>query len=628
MADHPRLSRLPGLVALRPVILILTLAVAPACQRIGADPDRPSPDAALRYLAAAEDRDSQAISLYTEPDAGSNLFWPSWWENGADGLLINAECGEKPHGGAACMRIAWDGSSGEDSHRWRGVIFHDSPNWVRMTGPGYDLRAATRLVVWWRPVRLDGDVKFVFGHFDEPQGEITRTFDAEDIDRDGGLGAWRKLEFDLHGHDLRSVHTVLQVIFEGAAEEPVEPGTVLDLDDAAFDCPPPVPQHLPNSYEVRLGKDFRWTHNASHVYDDSLVALAHMARGDAENMRRAGAIVDAMVYAATHDRRFTDGRLRNAYSAGPLALHPGGAARCVSWWDPVQRKQCEDYYCDGSTTGNVAWALIAILEYAKIRPPAEKPHLLAAANGIARWLAARYDSTRAWGFFGGFEGFDDQQTAVTWKSTEHALDVYVALTRYAALLPDAAAPPWKALADRARSFVDDMWDEKEGRYLTGATDKGALNTEQKPADVNCWATLVFGKTDRTVRAMHWVEANCSARDPDSGLRGFGFSPESDGIWWEGTAHAALAFAVIGESEKAAFYLSQLILAQAFYHAGGAVPSASKDELRTGFTLKTCDDEGRIVDKPWYYYRIPHICATAWVALAQMHWNPYLGEPTP
>lgn len=39
--------------------------------------------------------------------------------------------------------------------------------------------------------------------------------------------------------------------------------------------------------------------------------------------RRARLIADAFVYAAEHDRRFDDGRLRSTYSAGDIALPPG-----------------------------------------------------------------------------------------------------------------------------------------------------------------------------------------------------------------------------------------------------------------------------------------------------------------
>jgi hypothetical protein len=60
--------------------------------------------------------------------------------------------------------------------------------------------------------------------------------------------------------------------------------------------------------------------NMSYTYDNSLAALAFIAVGDTA---RAKLIVDALIYAQTNDRYYTDNRLRNAYMAGDLILAPG-----------------------------------------------------------------------------------------------------------------------------------------------------------------------------------------------------------------------------------------------------------------------------------------------------------------
>jgi hypothetical protein len=601
-----------------------------ACQRAAVTSSPIVADTPVAWLNSVEDNHAHVSGVYTDPDSGCDVFWPSWWLNGGRGLEVDPECGESPYSGAACFRITWDGSPGKDGYRWRGINFHDSPTWERHTGAGRDLSKATRLTLFWRPLRVDGVIKFVAGHFDEPQGEITRTFSSADIIGSGGLGRWHRLVIELRDRPWHNVHTALQVKIEGAAQPPSTPGTVLDIDEAFFDCPPTVSLHLPRSYQVRLGEDFRWTHNSAHVYDAAVVALAHIAIGKPEHLKRAGDIIDALIYASTHDRYFRDGRLRNAYSSGPIALTQNGEARMVSWWDPKQQRQCEDYYCVGTTTGNMAWVMIAMLEYAKQVDGDKRRKVLEVARNIGQWIAAQHDlSCPLRGFFGGFEGWEPRQSRSTWKSTEHALDIYVAMNRYASLLPEAARRPWLNLAERAREFVEEaMWHEGEGRYLVGTQPDGETpRLSPKPTDVNCWAVLAFGPTDRTVRAMTWVEKHCACTDKTSGLRGFDYNDDKDGIWWEGTAHAVLAFSTLGDHEKASYYLRQLEEAQRFYKFGGALPAASKDQLTTGLDVKSSDQTQPVVAKPWYYYRIPHVGATAWSILAQVSWNPYWGQPT-
>lgn len=65
----------------------------------------------------------------------------------------------------------------------------------------------------------------------------------------------------------------------------------MDIDDACFNCAPEVDYHLPRSYEIRLGVDFRWTHNSAHVYDAALAVIAHLARGTPDDLTRARLII-------------------------------------------------------------------------------------------------------------------------------------------------------------------------------------------------------------------------------------------------------------------------------------------------------------------------------------------------
>ena len=51
--------------------------------------------------------------------------------------------------------------------------------------------------------------------------------------------------------------------------------------------------------------------NGAQIYDQALVVLAFLARGQPDDLRRADLIAAAMVAAQSKDRTFKDGRLRN-----------------------------------------------------------------------------------------------------------------------------------------------------------------------------------------------------------------------------------------------------------------------------------------------------------------------------
>lgn len=97
--------------------------------------------------------------------------------------------------------------------------------------------------------------------------------------------------------------------------------------------------------------------NTGFTYDNALASIALFACGkDAEATR----VADALLLAVNRDRRYSDGRLRNAYRSGPvvskteLMLLPG-------FWNAASNAWVEDGYQVGSATGNLAWAALALL---------------------------------------------------------------------------------------------------------------------------------------------------------------------------------------------------------------------------------------------------------------------------
>ena len=63
------------------------------------------------------------------------------------------------------------------------------------------------------------------------------------------------------------------------------------------------------------------------------------------------------------DRHFRDGRLRNAYVAGPPT------ARLPGWWDAAAGRWVEDAYQVGTATGVVAWAMLRFTPHRILSAP-------------------------------------------------------------------------------------------------------------------------------------------------------------------------------------------------------------------------------------------------------------------
>lgn len=120
----------------------------------------------------------------------------------------------------------------------------------------------------------------------------------------------------------------------------------------------------------------------------------------------------------------------------------------------------------------------------------------------------------------------------------------------------------------------------------------------------------LGAGSKYDQALSWAEANCAAED--DGYRGFDFNTDLDGVWFEGTAHMALAYRVVGNDLKAEDYLQELRRAQSSAEDGDGLGllAASRDGLTTGFGTT--------------YARRLHIGATSWLVFAELNYNPYWG----
>src|SRR6202000_1992953 len=170
--------------------------------------------------------------------------------------------------------------------------------------------------------------------------------------------------------------------------------------------------------------------DAAFLYDNAVAAIALVGCGEAQKAARIG---EAMLAALDRDRYWHDGRLRNAYLAGPVGAGP---LKLAGWWDAKQNMWVEDRYQVGSDVGNMAWAMLALLEINRIN---SETRYLGGAARIGAWVRQWRSTIGAGGFTGGTFAHEPQPVVEGWKSTEHNTDLAAA---FAALAAAPGAKRW------------------------------------------------------------------------------------------------------------------------------------------------------------------------------------------
>ncbi|MGB5963731.1 MAG: hypothetical protein WBG73_24050 [Coleofasciculaceae cyanobacterium] len=337
--------------------------------------------------------------------------------------------------------------------------------------------------------------------------------------------------------------------------------------------------------------------NVAFTYDNAVAALAFISMGD---QQRAKLILDAIIYAQNHDRSYQDNRIRNSYRSGEL-IAPNGQVQLPGWYDNKANLWIEDEFQISTHTGNIAWAMLALLGYYETY--GGEPYLTAALK-MGEWVQICRDSRGAGGYMGGFSGWEPEPKLLAYKSTEHNIDLYAAFLRLYAITNNIK---WQERAKIAQKFVQTMWDDVEGKFWTGTKLDGvSINQDTIPLDVQAWATLVLREDGK----KFWRSLDYSEQKHRVGA-GFDFNQDRDRIWYEGTAHMAVAYYQTGQTDKAKTLISTLLSAQ---DASGGIPAVNEDKLTTGFSLPT--------GEPWFYFKRLHIGATAWMVFAEKKVNPF------
>ncbi len=363
-------------------------------------------------------------------------------------------------------------------------------------------------------------------------------------------------------------------------------GWAATLQERAATLPGPG---LLQSYDVSGADDFARTQaGCAYVYDNAVAGLALLASGDTQGARRIG---DALTRAQTGDRFWKDGRLRNAYRAGPATGR--GPYPLPGWWDAAAARWTEDGYQVGTATGNMAWAMLLWIALGPAwRAPAER---------AADWVEAQVRAPH--GYAGGFLGFEPAPQRLAWVSTEHNIDLAAA---FGALGRTEAAA-------HAGDFVASMWQAGEGRFATGLKPDGSLNLHSA-VDANLWPLLAAGARPDWGRALDWVLTRHGLPEgaPAAEVTGVDFNTDRDGIWLEGTAITALTERRAGRDPA-----RLMATLRANTAPGGLIYASTTPTLTTGLSTGL---DTRAPD--FLYYRRPHLAPTAWAALAQLGANPF------
>jgi len=591
------------------------------------------------------------FAVYLDGDAGSNnRYIPSGWMNGAFNMKLDPMWTQKPHSGSSCIRVEWNGMSGSDGSKWNAVMWqYPEGNWKDVNG--HNLSGATQLTFWAKTDEPGLELQFQVGGRDDSSGEVFIKNQWVKIDTE-----WQQYTIDLTGKNLSNIRGGFAFAFNNV-HDPNPDGTVFYLDDIVFNKP--LSKDLTNviagfgsavskrdnpagctfylddvRYELsaeRLQKRLREPHflasyvtvendtfdqrlrNTAFLYDNALALLTFLHRATPEDLWRADVLARTFIFCQNYDRDFQgqaqDYRLRNAYRAGDLIEPEEGWARLPFYFDESAKVVRQDPFNSGSATGNLTWTMIALLYHREQRISSNRAladSSLQASIRLGKWILDNcYAEDAVQGYFGGIE-FKGAQgfVKIPWKSTEHNLDAFVAFTKLFEATKDSV---WHKAAQRAKRFVMAMYNNNGPFFWIGTTNATQINQSPLVEDVQTWSYMVLRDSSHS-SIIQWVMEKCGVKH--HGFEGIDFDTDRDGIWFEGTAHTALALWMTRDVKNYDHFIAQLRMAQekASRTDSLGIVAACHDGISTGLD--------------WKYYNRLHIGATAWYIFAENKWNPY------
>jgi hypothetical protein len=615
--------------------------------------DRPANGSSLAvtYLQQASDRYQNTVDVYTVADAAGNHFAArgEFDNSGAD--LVPAM--DEISSSASCLGITCITAAFDPGHAlWGGWYFMNgvlgptaqepSPNWGNIPNAGYDLTGATALRFWAKGA-VGGEVVhfFAFGVGNTAQPFQPYPDSSDKVEVPNGAvtlsTTWTQYQIPLAGLDIHYVLGGFGWLAVTSEQASMSVPITFYLDNIQYLKARPNDPRLLVSYEtIKSTNSFDTVErNAAYVYDNSVALIALLAAGD---LAHARTIADALLYGQGHDRFFTDGRVRNAYQGGDISLPSGwlpnnlpNTVRMPGWYDPGRSQWFEDETDVSTTTGNVAWAGVALLNIWEVTRDSE---YLAAAEALGNWVIVNAAETRSGaarqlgGFTGGYDGWENGAASAgakpmtcasgvfvngqckrLYKSAEHNIDLYSMFSRL--YLADGEAQ-WAKAAQQAKHCFLSMWDPQEGKFWTGTSEDGVtVSTDVIPLDIQAWALQALGtEAQPYLQSLAYIEAHHKTS------LGYGFKQNGgnacgDNTWFEGNSQVSVAYLLANNRSKWQSILDDVHSAQT---TDGGIPATDGACLTTGFTL----DDG----SPWEYFPRIHVAATGWLALAENGVNPY------
>jgi hypothetical protein len=401
---------------------------------------------------------------------------------------------------------------------------------------------------------------------------------------------------------------------------------------------------------------------AAFVYDNALAVLAYLATPTVANVRRARLIGDALLWIQANDEKYTDGRVRQAYAAGPMLFYGGGP-----FFPGLRREDGKAAFLwpfgfGGSSTGDMAWVGLAL---AQLYVDTRIRKYLDGAIALADWIAGKTSPHRYGGYHGGLQA--DGETPQSWASTEHNIDAYALFALLGTLTRERR---WAPRAEVAAEFVRAMWNRADRFFWTGTLggvageDPNVINMGNIPEDVQTWSLLAFGD-GRFAGSVDWVTANLwntdggaatqlpagvtvagvtystQAKTTTGPVSGSDLPNHRNAVWLEGNGHSALALLERddrGDAALARRLLRETVVAQEQVGAGqtvgrtadpngGRLSDPGAGGTWTGTPLPA--RSGIVAASSAFdtgfafgYFQRQHVGATAWFLMAAQNFNPY------
>ncbi|MEU8848250.1 Tat pathway signal sequence domain protein [Streptomyces sp. NPDC048564] len=379
--------------------------------------------------------------------------------------------------------------------------------------------------------------------------------------------------------------------------------------------------------------------STAFTYDNALAILALLAARTADGRERAVVLGDALLYAQQHDPVHDDGRLRQGYNVGPYTFYDGSRQPDGFVRADGSVNVGTQFGFTGTAVGDMAWAGIALSALA--RRTGER-RFLGGAVRIGEWIErnGRTDEPLG-GYKFGVNGVDEK---LPFTSTEHNTDLLCLFGRLARLTGERV---WLARRARAEDFVIRMWEPDGGFFYTGTNDGVTVNKSPIPEDTQTWTHLALDSRAHA-RSLDWAARELAVLDhagrrnstvpAGQSYEGVTFSsasllanedapiadsqprPDRNGVWFEGTAHLALALRERrrrGDEARARRLLGSIERAQDLLGGGQTVGGRALPERAGVVSASSPLDTGF----GFGYYPYRHVGATAWYLMAATRSNP-------